>query len=371
MSDHHESGPSTLGRRYSCPGSAREERGLPDSTTIYAEEGTNLHSLVERVLRLELHLDEIENEEHARLVGACVAFAGAHLPHDAPLEAEVRMALVPEEEQRLSPREHAITYGTADLVAYDKHAGEVFLVDWKFGRKEQTGASATLQVSAYVAMSMQRHDAEVGYGWLYQPRLGHSYQVTIQRSELAAVVQKIEAVIDRVSDPEAPVVAGDHCQYCRALGLCAATQEATREVAELVPAALDASTVKARGEAIRSEIKRWPADRVCEMLDAVELAKLVCKAHDARVRECLEYDADCIPGRELKEQSGARSADAVEAYHHIAAPHEGVGLDEYLSCCTVSVAKLERLVGKEFFDSRADGIVRQPTIRKLQRERTT
>jgi len=302
-------------------------------------------------------------EEYRELVGRAVDFATDNLgtrPGEHP-DCEEFLSLTGTDGSE-------ITHGTADAVHCA--GGSVFVVDHKFGHKPLDEASATLQITAYVAAAMQRHeDADRGVGWLYQARSGAVYRAEVLREGLPAAVQTIEQVIARTHEPDAPTVAGEHCQYCRALGLCSTTQQATREVSELAPGALDATTKRAQKEAITAEIRKWPAEKIAGLMPTVELARMAVDAVRSRLRECLEQEPDSVPGYRLRETNGPRSASPVDVWQHI----EDLGLStpEFLGCCSLSVAKVEKKTGADVLAATlSEGTIRQPKIRKLERTRT-
>ena len=360
---HHANGPSSLGRRYHCPGSLREERGLPETTSTDASEGTRLHAYTADVLSGTLSASATP-EEYRELVGRAVDFATDNLgtrPGEHP-DCEEFLSLTGTDGSE-------ITHGTADAVHCA--GGSVFVVDHKFGHKPLDEASATLQITAYVAAAMQRHeDADRGVGWLYQARSGAVYRAEVLREGLPAAVQTIEQVIARTHEPDAPTVAGEHCQYCRALGLCSTTQQATQDISELVPAALDATTQRQQKSAIVEEIRRWPAEKIAGLMPTVELARLAVDAVRSRLRECLEQEPDSVPGYRLRETNGSRSADALALFESLNDHISCVDASSYLTCCTVSVPKVEKLVGEDEFSRLATDLVKHPTIRKLERTRT-
>ena len=77
---HAKLGASGSDRWMNCPGSIRTAHGLPDTTSIYAQEGTAAHSLAERALRkgldcdvwLDTQIDGINVDED--MVGAVQVF---------------------------------------------------------------------------------------------------------------------------------------------------------------------------------------------------------------------------------------------------------------------------------------------------------
>jgi len=359
---HHECGPSSLGRRFRCPGSLREERWLPDTTGAAAVEGTRLHEYTAEVLGGNLRLDSVpEDDQHLVRLAVCFAQDQLHCDSGEYPTMEDRLSLA-------GSVGDVITYGTADAI-HEKR-GTVYIVDHKFGRKPLDEASATLQISAYLAAALQRSpDIGAGIGWLYQPRTGATYRAAIDRAELPAVIERIQAVISRAEDPDAPLVTGEHCQYCRALGLCAETQRATREISELVPAAIDETTQRRQKSAIVEEIKSWPAAKIAGLMHTVEIARMAVDAVRSRLRECLDQDPESVPGYRLRESNGPRSASPVDVWQHL----EDLGLStpEFLECCSLSVAKVEKKTGADVLAATlSEGTIRQPKIRKLERTRS-
>ena len=138
-------------------------------------------------------------------------------------------------------------------------------------------------------------------------------------------------------------------------------------MSELAPGALDATTKRAQKEAITAEIRKWPAEKIAGLMPTVELARMAVTAIRARLRECLEQDPASVPGYRLRETNGPRSASAAVVWQHI----EDLGLStpEFLGCCSLSVPKLEKVVGVDTLRTTlAEDVIQRPVINKLEKE---
>ena len=171
---HHPNGPCSLGRRYHCPGSLREERVLPETTSADAAEGTRLHAWTAEVLSGDCDLSSVP-EADRELVCRAVTFGRENLgvAHGEHPDCEERLSLTGTDGSEL-------THGTADAVHCDGDA--VFVVDHKFGHKPLDESAATLQLTAYLAAALQYYEeADHGVGWVYQVRTGALYRCELAR----------------------------------------------------------------------------------------------------------------------------------------------------------------------------------------------
>ncbi len=349
---HHPFGPSSFLRRERCPGSLREEKGLPEISSDDATEGTRLHALIAACFRDE-DLDGISSDDRD-IVTRCVEFLDAHLVADWRNWGRIV-------EETIDAGDF---FGTPDLILDD--GDRVHVVNWKCGHKALEPGELTYQISLECALALHAHpEAEIAYGYAFNPRTGDEAHGFVGRAELPDLFATIRGVQAECASPDAALRTGSHCQYCRALGLC----EVTREIA--------VSTVREIGP-VADEIARWPAAKVAELAEHLHVLEQIAKATRARLHDLLEQDPSCLPGWERTERGGIRSADPVALLEAVG---DVLPADEVFSHCSVSVAAVERSyvekyrgenggtkkAAEEAFRDATRDVVKQKTTHALRR----
>jgi Protein of unknown function (DUF2800) len=247
MRAHARLGASNAARWMSCPGSARLEAefeepiglslglgGLTKApTSQYAEEGTAAHMLAERCLRHGYEAEELLGH----------AFNGYLVDQEMADDVQVYLDAVRSEvgpgdvlmlEQRftlnaLNPP--AEMFGTCDAAIYKPALQHLLVFDLKFGRGvtvEVTGNAQSRYYALGACMALAEPVLEIEVV-IVQPRAPHS-DGAVRRERLGAF-ELIEWAADlmeaagRTLDPEAPLIAGEHCRFCLAHGACPALRE--------------------------------------------------------------------------------------------------------------------------------------------------
>ena len=190
---------STLPRRALCPGSARMEANLPERTSDDATSGTLIHRAIHDGENSPAY--RALGEEERELAKACLDL----ISEDYYAMWKEFWLEVPN-----------ITSGTADLVTLkDENA---LVVDWKTGH-EPFPAMAYLQLEAQMAGVLYAFPhVETVSGGLFNPRTKQELRIELQRSELKAVTDKLEKILDAASAPNAPLnPSAEACKYCKAL----------------------------------------------------------------------------------------------------------------------------------------------------------
>lgn len=208
---HHPLGPSCLFRREACPGSLRMEQGQPEQTNEYAEEGTDYHAIV---------ADAIRN-------------SGDIIADDEQMEA-ARFALTLAEEvsERYPGAERLIeatiqtpgAFGTLDfglVIPFDRG----LVTDWKFGHGKVDPAETNIQLHAYAVGLADSYDLGSVEVIVAQPVLRWSSSYVLDSAALQRARTRIATIAARCGDEAAPLVAGDHCTYCKAKHVCPKLKE--------------------------------------------------------------------------------------------------------------------------------------------------
>ena len=240
MSEHAKLSASGSDRWMACTPSARLEEQFPQSTSVFAEEGTFAHAVGERGIaeflgsKLEdlpadlLHFDNADLRESVQIY---IDLAKERIT-DARARSSDAVVLL---ERRLDFSPWVPEgFGTGDLITVSD--GVITVDDLKFGKGVKVDAEGNSQLRLY------------GLGAVHM--LGHLFDITEVRMSIvqprmhniSTEVMSVDALLDwaqREVEPKALLawhgkgifVAGDHCRFCRARATCGARAEANLELA--------------------------------------------------------------------------------------------------------------------------------------------
>ncbi len=343
--DHDPFGPSSIERRKYCPASAKAEEGMPKAKSDAASEGTLCHgATAARLLHDPLASFEL-NEEQEDAVSRAVEFA-----EDVSLilgnEPEY---LIVEETLKLSDEDgKVVTFGTPDYAAIDLD-GNAAVVNFKFGRADLRESAATMQIMEELAMVLQRTGGDMATGWMFCARTGEQPRAELAKEQIPAVIRAIKKIQEAANDPNAEYQTGPHCQYCRALGVCPATQDEAEKAVALVEdlGELTEKTVKA-------EIMSWHVDKIKAIVGKQKLLEWVAASIKSRALDILKQEPDAIPGWERKSMNGTRSCKEgpraiLECIDDLVSP------GEVLESCTVRVADVEKAYVAKWREKHGEG----------------
>lgn len=253
QSAHHELGASGAYRYLVCHGSVAAQRGKPEESSIYADEGTEAHELseltlltwqgktvVEKTAEWSKRIQEkgYDNAEMVRETTKYVEYV-KDLCNDDPkrLRVEARVGLSP-----------AIPGGfsTADAVIVSHENGtirQIDIADLKYGKGKRVDAKENPQLRLYAyGVIMELIDLgdiddmlddlnEIAVRMhICQPRLDHFDDDVMTVAQLldwvdSTVIPSVEAI----EAGDETRVAGDHCQFCKAEGNCKTRAEFVTE----------------------------------------------------------------------------------------------------------------------------------------------
>lgn len=246
MSSHSLNSPSSFSRRIGCPGSARLEKDIPSESSIYADEGTAAHELGENCLKKgdmpEDYRGEIivvEKDEGPRrefeVDGDMISAVEVMVEHCRPLlgrhfiEHKFMLPFLGEGEK-----------GTSDFTALHKRI--LHVVDYKHGKGVPVEAIGNVQGLCYglgAAQEFQHDDWDTLRITIVQPRAYHDdgpvRSWDVPRDELFDYLMKFAAAAKATEDPNAPLVVGKWCHFCKAKSnrTCPAQDNFAAEVLEM------------------------------------------------------------------------------------------------------------------------------------------
>lgn len=226
--------PSGAHRWFECPGSVRESAGLPDVETPAAAEGTFLHQVATLCLR--------HHRPARQMLGwSDMVHTLTEAQADAVQEAldYVRALGFSHMWVDLRVRANDDVWGTLDVagVSYDATgAARLHVIDFKFGSGVFVPVVANKQLLCYgFGFLLGPEFAEVNFDveevvfHIVQPRHHRKDELepwAMSVAELSAWGKgQLVTAVGAGKAPNAPLVPGDHCQFCKARPHCRALRD--------------------------------------------------------------------------------------------------------------------------------------------------
>lgn len=315
---HAKRSPSGSERWINCPGSIREEEGLPDKDNVYAIEGTAAHQLSEICMRKSVNPQGWlgENMKVKLLDGSHTAVevtkemvAGAQMYvtwfRDQIEDAEIwkfpNSLFLVETKVKIAAIEDT---GTADGIIYKERTKTLVIGDLKFGfnlvdPEENTqgllyamGAAALFPAGAIDWVEIV----------IIQPRGIHpDGPIRMWRMKYDDMLDWelfLFGAVEKTKDPLAPLKAGSWCKYCKAAETCKTLREKALDSA--------VSDFTPKGEIILKEPSSLTPVQLGAILESVGALKVWLK----RMEDYAEAEAQAgrvPPGFKLVAKRANRS----------------------------------------------------------------
>lgn len=315
-----------------CPGSWAAERGLPETTSEWAAEGTLLHS----VLAGEI-TDEGLTDDQRWVVDRCRSIEANIIEAVAIdctyVEREVRLAV--------SDGEGVVFSGKPDVVYTDGN-GRALVLDYKTGRGAVPPAERNYQMRALAVLVAEKHGADDVFVALVHPRYSNDEGevFTLARyghGDIVLADDELLGIVSNASAVNAPRVPGEsQCRYCKAKAQC---PEATGQAIAIVPPSI---TVGMKPKDVALALPLIPADELADLYDRCKLATMVADAVIDQAKARIEGGEE-IPGLELKPGAVERKID--DPQKAFDALGDTLTAESFIACCTVSVPKLQNAIG--------------------------
>lgn len=245
MTAHAVLGASSADRWMNCPGSVHLSRGLPDSPSEHAAEGTAAHELAEKCLtnghasaefyRGEIiPVDDYSFEVDDDMIEAVDVYLAEiqKIRDEAPdlVEwVERRFSL-----EALQPPQPM--FGTGDWVAYSRALRRLWVLDYKHGRGKVVQFVGNPQLRYYglgalITLPLDLPVREVDLR-IVQPRAGNVGGEVIAAEQLLDFAGELMLAAKAVDKPDAKLAPGDWCRWCRAKAICPALKGQALAVAQ-------------------------------------------------------------------------------------------------------------------------------------------
>lgn len=247
---------SSAHRWIACPPSALLSKKFDDSSSSFAQEGTDAHTLAQHKLEKLLGLptrdpteslsfyDE-EMNDHAENYAAFVV-EEVEKAKETCLDPQVLI------EQKLDFSSYVPEgFGHVDcLIIAD---GTLTVIDYKYGLGIKVSAERNPQMFCYalggLALFDGIYDIDNVRLVIYQPRRENISEFSISKSELIQWAEDVlSPTAELASKGEGEYKAGEHCQFCKAKATCRKRAEYNLELAKYdfeVPATLDHDEIAA------------------------------------------------------------------------------------------------------------------------------
>ena len=365
---HAALSPSTRHRWGNCPGSVREERAYPDSSSgLSAIEGTHSHTLLEQCIRGNLvdphtrvghlltdHEGEftVDNDRADRVAVAVNYVRERSMGGLLPVLAEQRVNPAP-----LLFRDDL--HGTVDVQIHGMTDLEI--IDYKDGMRDAWD-SALLQMEQYavgvLAGLRGQHTFETVKMTVIQPKLAFKGLPAIRSVErsveeiLGEVAREILVEAGRASEPDAPLVPGDlQCKWCRHKGACPALAKHALDVIAVTGLVLDAA---------QKEPTVMSDQQLVEIMEAAPLVRQLLEGVEAEALRRMKA-GQTIPGLKLINGRGSRAWALPEEEMAQKLVRLGIPKGEVYESKMISPAKAEKLRWKK-----KDGTEVQLSARQLK-----
>ena len=355
--------PSKAYRYLACPGSIREEAAYPDPPSgPGAIDGTHSHSLLEHCIK--------GNGNPLKMVGVKLQDHEGEFVVDRPRAERIELALVYVRsrvgplgtvvpERRVSPA-HLIGRtdmdGTCDVTIVTPEELEV--VDYKDGMNEVT-AQDNPQLELYALGVLAGYKLPVNGEYpfqtvrmtIIQPKMAlkggqpiTSHVVTVH--EMMGKIGKYVVGGAATDAPDAPLVSGPHCKYCKHKACSTRAGNVMKELGMSFPA-LDQPVVlnpvtELSQQAANLEPNKMSPEQISQIMLAAPLVRQMIEAVEEEALSRLKAGAK-IPGLKVVHGRGSRSWALPEDEMATKLIGMGIPKGEVYETKLLSVAKVEKL----------------------------
>jgi hypothetical protein len=237
---HAELSASSSERWMNCPGSINACRGLPDTSSVYADEGTAAHEVAATCLQQKLDAAEMidrtiivknrETGEDQKFVVDEAMVDGVQLYLDTIREKyhpEQGDLLMVEERFNLADLGRPNMFGTSDAIVYKAKDELLDVNDFKYGAGVAVDADGNQQLRYYAlgaALKLKNLRVRKVRITIIQPRASHpAGPVRFEEISAFDLLEWADVLLDKAKeteDPFAPLHAGAWCRFCKKAGTC-------------------------------------------------------------------------------------------------------------------------------------------------------
>ena len=342
---HASFGASNAKRRMACPGSLNAESKFPDTSSPFAELGTAAHELGEYCLENDIadvftmigrtFNDHVVDDNMASAVRVYVDYVNSVAEEEAPalLKLEQRFSL-----EALDPP--MPMFGTSDCTIYGKETGNLWVIDYKHGQGVAVDAEDNPQLKYYALGAVlkigNRAPINAIHTAIVQPRaphrLGSIRTHSYTKDEILDFGTDLIDAAHAAIKPDAPLIAGDHCKFCKASGTCSALRSNALAVAQ-------------DEFGVTRSVEDLTPEEVANYMDKIPLLEEWIKSIRRHAHTMLEQ-GQALPGFKLVEKRPTRrwkNEEELLAW----ATTEGLEDDDIYDKKLKSPSQIEKVVGKK------------------------
>lgn len=236
---HSRIGASSMHRWSECPGSVRLCGDVPNTSSVYAIEGQLAHEHAAHRLEKGVWREDI-SDEMREAVEVYIETLKAECDADTVnfTECDADTVTFTEHKFDLSAVYPGL-FGTCDRIHYYPATKLLRVYDYKHGAGVPVEVDGNVQLMYYGlgALLSTNFPCEEVELVIVQPRCFHIKgpvrrwkMPALEMMEFAASLADYAA---KTAEPNAPIVVGDHCQFCPAAGICPKLHEKAQELAKL------------------------------------------------------------------------------------------------------------------------------------------
>lgn len=322
MGSHSKLSPSSAYRWLACPGSVREEAKYPEPPSGKgAIDGTHSHTLLEHCIK--------NKGDPLKMVGVTMKDHEGEFVVDKPRAERVKVAVdyVNERslglfkvgaERRVDPA-HLVgrddMSGTLDIDIERSELLEV--IDYKDGMNAvKARDNPQLEIYALARLAELKLPVNGDYPFkqvmmtVVQPRTAikgssaiNSHTVTVQ--EMMGKIGKFAAGAAATDDPNAPLVSGPHCKYCKHKSCSVRANDAMKEMGMTFPA-ISNPVAELHDQAAKLDPATMPVEQLSQIILAAPLVRQMIEAAEEEALRRLKTGQQ-IPGLKVVSGRGSRS----------------------------------------------------------------
>ena len=382
MSTHAKLSPSSAYRWLACPGSVREEAKYPEPPSgPGAIDGTHSHTLLEHCIKgngdplkmVGIKLKDHEGEfvvDRARAdrVAQALTYARQRAGFLGVMRAETRV-----QPAHLLGRDDMS--GTCDIQIQDPEVLEI--IDYKDGMNEVVAAdNPQLELYALGVLAGFKLPVNGDYGFqrvrmtIIQPKLAlkgvpiiTSHELTIP--EIMGKIGKFVAGAAATDNPDAPLVSGSHCKYCKHKSCSTRAGDVIKEMGMSFPVLNQPvnPVTELSQQAADLDPNTMTPEKIAQIMLAAPLVRQMIEAVEEEALRRLKA-GQTIPGLKVVHGRGSRSWALPEDEMADKLIKMGIPKSAVYETKLVTVAKVEKL--KWEATKAGEKVVKQLSERQLK-----